>query len=267
MLAKEVMRTDFVKVDKEDVVSKLIGKFRLSKKTEAVVLDKKRYAGIVSKRKMLKSRMRADKTKIKHLLWKVSVLNGGEDIKKVALLMNASDVHMLPVVKQGLVQGVVYAIDVVKQLDNGQKEKRAGDVLRRRIIAFDENTPIGKVINVMHLQKINRAPIVNEQSKLVGIVSIVDLFLKYTMFPMQRPGGKNIRESPFRSSPGKERDLVSLPIMNEVTPDVVTATKQDRIKTMIALMEKNSISDVVIVDGYNEPVGIITIKDLLKLFS
>lgn len=265
MLAKDVVRSDFVKIDKEDTISSLIGKLRLSKKTEAVVLDGKRYAGVVCKKKLIKSRMRVHEEKIRRVVAKPAVLNGGEDIKKVAKLMNASDIHMLPLVKKGIVEGVVYAIDVVKQLDASAKEKRISDILRQEIIAFDENTPVGNIINVMHLRKISRAPIVNEQSKLVGIVSVVDLLLRYSIFPARRPGGKNIREA--KSSPGKERDLVCLPIINECTTEVVTASSKERIKTVILLMEKNNISDVVIVDEYNEPTGIITIKDLLKLFS
>ena len=264
MIANDIVRSDFIKIDKEDTVSRLIGKFRLSKRTEAVVLDGKKYVGIVSKRKMIKSRIRADEAKIKHLTWKVSVLNGSEDIKKVAMLMRNSDVHMLPVVKKGLLKGVVYAIDVVKQLDPETKEKRVSDVVRGRVIAFDENTEVGKVMNVMHLRKIDRAPIVNKRNKLIGVVSISDLLTKYSVFPMKRPGGDNMREA--KSSPGKERDLVCLPIINETNPSVVTAASEDRIKAIISLMEENRISDVVIVDEYKEPAAIITLKNLLGLF-
>jgi CBS domain-containing protein len=87
---------------------------------------------------------------------------------------------------------------------------------------------------------------------------------KYLIFPLKRPGGKNIRN--YKSSPGKERDLMCLPISNEANPDVVAAGKDARIKTIISLMDKNDVSDVVIVDDYNEPVGIVTLKNLLKLF-
>lgn len=264
MIAKDLMKTSFIKVDKEDTISKLIGKFRLSHKTEAVVLDKKKFIGIVSKKKMLKSRVNVSEAKVRHLVWKVAVLNGEEGIAKAAKLMVASDVHMLPVVKKGIVEGVVYAIDVAKQLDPALKEKRISDVVRKHITAFDRTTEIGKVINIMRLKNIHRAPIVSSRRKLVGIVSIIDLLLKYSIFPAKRPGGKNIREA--KSSTEKERDLVCLPIINEASMDVVTARKEDRIKTAIMLMEKNKISDVVIVDDYHEPVAIITVRDILKLF-
>jgi len=106
--------------------------------------------------------------------------------------------------------------------------------------------------------------IASEMNKITGVVSAIDVVLKYSIFPMKRPGGHNIRGR--KSSPGKPRDLVSLPIVNETTTDVVTASPGDRVKKIISLMEEEKISDVIIADDFNEPAGIITIKDLLKLF-
>jgi CBS domain-containing protein len=264
MIAKSLMRADFVSVDKENRVSYLIGKLKLEKKTEAVVLDKKKYYGIVCKKKLLKSRMNAAEEKVKKAAVKPGVLNGGESMEDTARIMLDSDAHILPVVSKGMVEGVVYAADVIEQLDKKIKEKRASEFMTTNVIAFHEDTPLGKVINTMHLKKIDHAPIVNEMNKITGVVSAIDLVLKYSIFPMKRPGGHNIRGG--KSSPGKPRDLVSLPVINETTTDVVTASPGDRVKKIISLMEEEKISDVIIADDFNEPVGIITIKDLLKLF-
>ncbi|MBN2111884.1 CBS domain-containing protein [Candidatus Woesearchaeota archaeon] len=264
MLAKDILRKDFVKVDKEDTVSQLIGRLRKSKKTEAVVLSGKKYYGIVCKRKLIKSRIKSDEEKVKRVAINTAVLNGGESVEHVAALMNSSDVHMLPVVRKGILDGVVYAIDIISYLDSHSKERRVSEFVKGMVTAFHENTEVGKVLNIMRLNKIDHAPIVNEQSKLIGIVSIIDLLLKYSIFPAKRAGGNNIRGS--KSSPGKDRDLGSLPISNECTYDVVTLEQNSRIKSVISLMEEHKISDVVIINDFNEPVGIITIKDILKLF-
>lgn len=264
MIAKDVMKTNFIAVDKNDVISKLIGKFQVSKKTEAVVLDGKKYSGIVSKRKMLNKQLRIYEEKVKKLVMKPAVLTGGEDLAKVASLMNLSDVHMLPVIKGGMVKGVVYAIDVLKGLLPLLGERKVSDVSKGKVIAFDQHTEINKAMKLMRYRKIDRAPIVNGRNKLMGIISIVDLILKYSMFPIKRSGGKNIRQA--KSSPGKERESSSVYVIHDATVDVVTATMDDRIKTVIGLMAKNNISDVVVIDEFNQPAGIVTIKDILKLF-
>jgi CBS domain-containing protein len=264
MIAKDLLKTNFVKVDKEDTISKLIGNLKRAKKTEAVVLDGKKYIGVVCKRKLLRSRRNVNEEKVRKIIIKPAVLHGGESVEHVAALMNSSDVHMLPVVNKGFVEGVIYAVDVLKHLDEHVTEKKASEFLKGKVIAFHEDTEIGKAMHDMRERKIDRAPVVNEQSKLVGIVSIIDLALKYSIFPMERMGGKNIREA--KSSTAKERAISELPVENELTPDVVTAKPNDRIKTVVKLMAEHDISCVVIVDDFNEPVGIITIKDILKLF-
>ena len=264
MIAKEIMNANFISVDKKDVISKLIGKFQVSKKSNAVVLDKKKYAGIVSKRKLLNARLRIEEEKIGKITTKPAVLTGGESLEKVASLMNLSDVHMLPVVKSGDVKGVVFAIDVLKGLLPLLGERKVSDVSKAKCVSFDQHTKINEAIKMMRYRKIDRAPIVNGRNKLMGIISIVDLILKFSMFPGRRPGGKNIRQA--KSSPGKEKETSSVYAIHEATIDVVTAAMDNKLKAVISLMSKNKISDVVIVDDYYTPVGIVTIKDILKLF-
>lgn len=265
MIARNIMKNSFIKVDKNDTISKLIGKFQTSKKQNAVVLDGKNYAGIVSKRKFLKAKLRAYEEKIRHVVMKPAVLKGGESLEKVAALMYTSDVHMLPVMKNNKVLGVVYAIDVLKNLIPSIGEKRVSEVSDGKVVAFDQRMEIRKAMKLMRYKKIDRAPIVNGRNKLMGIISIVDLILKFEMFPGKRLGGKNIARP--LSSPGKQKEASSVYVIHDATVDVVTVMMDDRLKTAIRLMSKNNISDVVIVDESYMPAGIVTIKDLLKLFS
>jgi len=264
MIAKNIIKNSFIKVDKNDTISKLIGKFQTSKKHNAIVLDGKNYVGIVSKRKLMKTKIRASEEKIKHILTKPAVLKGGESIEKVAALMYTSDVHMLPVVKNKKVAGVIYAMDVIKALLPKIAEKRVSEVSSGRVVAFDQHMEIKKAMKMMRYKKIDRAPIVNKRNKLMGIISIVDLILKFEMFHGRRQGGKNT-SNPL-SSPGKQKEAASVYVIHEATIDVVTVMMQDRVKTAVRLMSKNNISDVVIIDPTHIPTGIITIKDLLKLF-
>lgn len=265
MIAKDVMKKDFISIDKEDTISKLIGKFKVSKKTEAVVLDKKRYAGIACKRKMLKPRMKVGEEKIKRIMASPAVLEGKETLEKAAQLLYASDAHMLPVVKKGIVQGVVYALDVLKNLAGSIGDKRVFDISKKgKVIIFDEHMDVAECFKIMREKKIDRAPVVNSRNKLMGIVSAVDILMNYSIFPPKRPGGHNVPAR--KSSPGKPADLSGLPISNYTTFDVDTIMMEDKLRDVISKMDDSRISDVVVIDVYNQPIGIVTIKDLLKLF-
>jgi len=264
MIVKEIMKNNFITIDQNKVISKLIGKFKTSKKHNAIILDGKNYAGIVCKRKLLNAKLRVEEEKIKKILMRPAVLNGDESLEKVASLMNSSDVHILPVVKNKKVTGVVYAIDILKNLLPLIGEKKVSEISKQKCTSFDQHTKINEAMKIMRFKKIDRAPIVNAKHKLMGIISTVDLFLKFSMFPGNRKGGSNISQS--LSSPGKEKEASSIYVIHEATVDVVTATMKDRLKIVVKLMSDNKISDVVIVDDSYAPIGIVTIKDILKLF-
>jgi len=264
MIANDLAKANFISIDKDETISRLIGKFQTSKKTAAIVLDGKKYLGIICKRKFLRARMPVYEEKIKHVVMKPAVLNGSESLEKTAKLLCDSDVHMLPVVKRGIPVGVVYAIDVLKNLKSKFDKRKIKDLSKGKVIALDQHTEIKKALSIMRQRKIDRAPLVNAKNKLSGIISIYDLLMKYAMFPVKRAGGNNIRES--KSSMSKQRESSSVYVIHEATADVITVTNDDSVKNAIDLMSNNKISSVVVIDEYNQPAGIITIKDLLLQF-
>lgn len=268
MNAEDIMENSFVKVDKEDVLSKLIGKLIKSKKNEAVILDGKKYYGVMDKRKLLKSRRDVSEEKVKNISKKPAVLKGDESLKDISLLMYDSDSHMLPVVNKGSLKGVVHAIDVLKNMgsiDSSLMDNKVMDFVKRKVIAFEEDAEIGKVMQAMREENIDHAPIINSHHKLVGIVSTIDLFLKFMKFPKVRDGSKSIKLDKFDT--GKKVKVLSLPIINEATTDVVTLEKHDRIKTVISFMDRHDVSSIVIINDFNEPISLVSITDILRIFG
>ncbi len=264
MIVNDIMSKNFVKVDKNDVLSKMIGKFRSSKIAEAVIMDGKKYYGTLCKKKMIRGRIDITEEKAANVAEKPAVLSGTEELEEAARLMCASDSHMLPVAKKGILQGVVYAIDILKELKPLFAGKNVEDFASKKVIAFDQHTSVGKAMAIMRQKKISHAPIVTPKNKLSGVVSISDIIMKYELFPLKRAGGHNVRAK--LSRPGKKVDMLDFPVINEAVFDVVTITRQDSIAKAIDLMAKSRISDVVIIDEYNQPAGMLTIKDLLRKF-
>lgn len=113
----------------------------------------------------------------------------------------------------------------------------------------------------MRLKNIQHLPVVDSKfKKIIGIVALFDIIEKYMIFPRRRAGGSNVRKA--LSSPSKERDLLKLPIGNEMTKNVITVLKSDTVKRVITLMCRHDIASVV-VESDEKPVGIITIRDLI----
>ena len=70
--AKDLMKTNFVKVDLNDTVSQFLGKIRQKKQTFAVAYEGKKYKGIVGRTFLLSSRVDTAKMRLKNLIKKVS---------------------------------------------------------------------------------------------------------------------------------------------------------------------------------------------------
>ena len=57
MLAKELIKEDYVKIDKDKPISELIGLLRLTNQKAALVFDKKKFIGVSTKDLLLKTRL------------------------------------------------------------------------------------------------------------------------------------------------------------------------------------------------------------------
>ena len=265
MLAKDLMTQDYVSVDQKDTVSKLLGKLITKKQKQAIVLDGKKYLGVVDKKAMLDSRLKVDEAKIKKFLKKTAKLDNETHIRKACEQMVSSDCQILPLTdKEGKVEGAVLAKDIIKRWANHAKGYTAKDIEREKLVTVDYNDPIGKVINIIRHSNLSHIPVVELAGNISGVVSTIDILEKFFIFPSKREGGKRIRGE--MTDAMKERDLMKMPIQNYMSKDIETAKEDDSLTKVIDIMTEKGLSDVIITRE-DKPIGIVTTKDILRLFS
>jgi CBS domain-containing protein len=74
--------------------------------------------------------------------------------------------------------GVITDRDVVIEviaMDLDATVITAGDIMSRELVTAHESLPLTEAIALMHTRRIRRLPIVNEENRLTGLVSIDDL--------------------------------------------------------------------------------------------
>jgi len=52
---------------------------------------------------------------------------------------------------------------------------RVADVMTRHVISFGPDTPVDEIARTLHDKKINRVPVVDEEGKLIGLLSRADI--------------------------------------------------------------------------------------------
>ncbi len=263
--AANLMKSDFINLSEDAPVSKLIGKMKESKAEGAVVSDGT-YCGIVTKRRLFKTKIDVAKMKVQKVIEKCPALSESDGIERIVQLMLNSETRMLPVQRSGKIIGVVHALDVVNELRamNELANMQAQQIATMAPIVLAEKDTIAKAMSIMRTKDIGRIPIVDAKGRLSGILSFRDIVEKYLLKSVNRKGGSAARGRTSATGFSPEHaSMLDSPIADEMSEIVVSAGKKDGIAKIIGLMQQHSLPDIVLVEN-DRPVGIITIRDLLK---
>jgi predicted transcriptional regulator len=265
MIAKDLMTQDYISIDGNETLSKLLGRFITKKQKEAVVMDGNKYMGVVSKKNILDSRIDASKVKVHKYARDVHMLEENASIKRTCEYMVMSDSHLLPITyNDRRMKGVVFAKDVIRELKIHAKGYKARDIERTALVTLKDDDDIGKAISTLKHSRISHIPIIDSSGNLAGVISTIDILEKFTLFAPMRQGSGSAKLR--MGATKKQRNLMEMPLESFMSKDVWQAEENDDLTKVIDEMLDKEISDVVITKN-KKPVGIITIKDVLRLFS
>jgi CBS domain-containing protein len=266
MRAGELMRTNYLSVSVDDTVSDVVGKLEAGSHHSAVVVDTRdRYVGLFDKEGCVRSRGDVTKMKVRNLLRKTSVLEESSDLERVARLLFTNDVHVLPVLdKYKRVAGIVGARDVMLALIDRLRGMTVGEVATRYPVVLQESESVARAIDIVRRKRISRVPVVDENRKLVGVITLYDLLVG---FSMKQPLGLGGRAGGRRDY-GKKRksDASTLSIRNVMKKAVETVEATAPVQQAVRRMAQSNISDLVVIEG-GVPVGMLTTKDILKVLA
>lgn len=123
------------------------------------------------------------------------------------------------------------------------------DVMNEEVIVAEENEQVSHARNLMIKYGYSRILVVNQEDKLVGILTEKDLTRK-----MRSNGPK-----------WKRRTIDKISIRRVMTPQPVTLTPTREVRDAVEIMIKNDISSVPVVDG-DELLGIVTKTELMDFY-
>ena len=131
-------------------------------------------------------------------------------------------------------------MSIEEQADQVRKVKRSESGMILDPVTISNNASIGEAVKLMSDYKIGGIPIVDNQNKLIGIVTS-----RYLLF---------------------ERDLKK-PVIQVITPyqNLVTAPHGISLKKAEEILQAHKIEKLPIIDKTNKLVGLITYKDMIKI--
>jgi predicted transcriptional regulator len=139
-----------------------------------------------------------------------------------------------------------------------------GEVATRYPVVLQESESVARAIDIVRRKRISRVPVVDENRKLVGVITLYDLLVG---FSMKQPLGLGGRAGGRRDY-GKKRksDASTLSIRNVMKKAVETVEATAPVQQAVRRMAQSNISDLVVIEG-GVPVGMLTTKDILKVLA
>ena len=146
-------------------------------------------------------------------------------------------------------------------------ELKAKDIMTPEPVCVEPTTTVRQLARVFEDNEIAGAPVVDQEGRVVAVVSQTDLIRQYI------ESGRGFPEADSLSQVGEQDtddEIFTEPLLwvEDIMPShPVTVTPQTPAHYVANLMVERRIHRIVVVDHDKFPVGIITSLDVLRVFS
>ncbi len=245
-------------VNENDTLSRCLEFFKNEMPPVLAVLDAKgKYAGVIARRWILRSRLDPASTKVKSLMRASPKITPDDGISKIAKLMIESGVRQLPVFENEKLVGFVTDENVIHAAVGQEWGKgKVSSVMTRAPYTIDANRSVGAVLSLFREHGFSHVPVMDD-GKIVGIISIQDI-LENVFQPNERQTtGDRV---------GEKVETFSVPAKGIMNSPVITVESNLNLRDAEKKMHDYNVSCLAAVSN-DRLVGIITKLDFLEPIS
>ena len=215
-------------------------------------------------------------------------------IQEMVTIMVDNRINMMPVLVDRDIVGIVTSTDILKlfiRLDiirqlcskTGKTEERrrfvdllsgnsdevmpafsrilrvVEDIMTEQVVCLEEQDNLAKVMEVMQKGEFRHVPIVDEQKKLVGVISDRDV-LRY--LPYLRPGAESFHNRLFDVAPN---NAATKQVLRDIIKQNATCVLPScDFYTAVRMLYEMNISCLPVTDEGKKLVGIVTVTDVMR---
>jgi CBS-domain-containing membrane protein len=136
------------------------------------------------------------------------------------------------------------------------------DVMTIGAISVQEDTPFKEIVDLLETHEINAVPVVDTFERVVGVVSSADLVPKIE-FAGDDEHLRLFENRHTRQARGKADATAAGELMNA---PAVTVTSTTSVVAAARIMETDGLKRLPVVDDIGRLIGMVTRRDLLKVF-
>jgi CBS domain-containing protein len=255
---KDVFSEGFATVYENDTLSRCWEMFKKETPPVLAVLDDKgKYAGVIARRWVIRSRLDPATIKVKTLMRPAPKVSLEFSLSKAAKLMIESGVRQLPVFERKKLLGFVTDENIIHGAVTQKWGKTAIEkVMTKAPHTIEAHRSVGAVLSLFREQGISHIPVMDD-GKLAGIISIQDILEHVFQPPRRQTTGEIV---------GEKVPLISVPAKGIMRKPVITVSPETSLREAEKKMHDFNISCLV-VTVKEKLLGIATKLDFLEPVS
>lgn len=256
--AKDICSKELNSVKDTDTLSKCLEGFKKGMPPVLAVLDEKgKYVGMITRRVILRSRLDFTMAKVRPLMQAAPQVSPGMPLGELAKLMIGSGMRQLPLFDKGKLLGFVTDEDVIHAAVGDEWGRGAVEkVMTRAPHIIEAGRSVGAVFGFMRDYGISHVPVM-EGGRLVGMVSIEDI-LENIYWPQRHQTKGDIV--------GEKIETLGIAVKGIMASPVITVDSKTSLRDAEKQMHDHDVSCLCVVTS-DRLVGILTKLDFLEPIS
>jgi CBS domain-containing protein len=256
--AKDIFSKELKSVKDTDTLSKCLEGFKKGMPPALAVLDEKgKYVGMITRRAILRSRLDFTMAKVRPLMQAAPQVSPDMPLGELAKLMIGSGMRQLPLFEKGKLLGFVTDEDVIHAAVGDEWGRGAVEkVMTRAPHTIEAGRSVGAVFGFMRDYGISHVPVM-EGGRLVGMVSIEDI-LENIYWPQ--------RHQTKGDTVGEKIETLGIAVKGIMASPVITVDNKTSLRNAEKQMHDHDVSCLCIVSN-DRLIGILTKLDFLEPIS
>jgi len=252
------MSTDLVTATPDETLGDVLGKMKSNDVHELPVLERKKLAGVVTMRELMRRRNLPPTTKVSTVLEIAPEITPDTALPEAAEKMISAGFRAIPVVKGKSLIGIVSRSDIVRALVDTRAVEGVAvrEFMTPNPQCVAEDDTVEHAVQIMRSLGERSVPVVDKNRHLKGVVGLKDVVELFA-----RP---KVREH-YGERAGRE-EKVGLEVKGVMRYPPYTVGPDADVHHAAELMAKNHISSIIVTEN-DEPVGIITTQDLMQFLA
>jgi CBS domain-containing protein/ribosome-associated translation inhibitor RaiA len=254
----DIVTREYVTVDIEERLSKVRSRFEQENPKGFVVTEDSEYAGVINERQLVQSHVQ-DSAKVRGLVQPAPKVGREDDVREVARVLVEGGAKTVPVFENGSLWGVVTADDILEAVLSNLDALDVSDIYTEQVVTVDEQTSVGRAINLLREHGVSRLPVLDSDGRLVGIVTTHDI-ASFAVRDMER------QQKGDRS--GDRDRVLDIPVYDVMSSPVQTITPDASVGDAVEHMLDNDYAGLVVTPAEGRTVeGIVTKTDVLRALT